>query len=544
MPAGPKPARRRSRRVAMTLGCALAILLGTTSAFAEVRRYALLIGANRGLPHQVPLRYAESDVDAVARTLTAVSGFASERVVRITGATAARARTALVDLNLTIQDDVRRGHEAVLFVYYSGHGDGQTLHLGTSELGAEELGKLVKLSSAKLKVMMLDACRSGAVTRVKGGRQIPPLQIGVDDQLRHEGFAVITSSAAGEDAQESDDLRSSIFTHHFLAALRGAADVNRDSLVTLGEAYAYAYEQSLKTSMGTVAGSQHATFDYDLRGRADPVLADVRSLADQGRVVMSTPGEYLLTAAETDAVLVEAVARAPQTVVAVPAGRYRVRLRTRTNVYQGELTLRAGASTAIGPDQLRPVPLAQVVRKGSTDVRLAHGPLVTGQVHGPLDAGFSPMMGAQLGWALDLPMVTLMPRVGFATGHSNRSSLDIRSHQVQETTFELAGLYVVDVGRVSVAPLVSVGWSLFRQTVERGAGCVDNCRFVTRPHGLVTSVGGWAAVPLGRGFAVELFTELANFYLRRQQSRETLDRDAPRFGTLTYRTGIGVGYRH
>src|SRR6185295_7912191 len=131
-----------------------------------------------------------------------------------------------------------------------------------------------------------------ALTRVKGGRPVESFQIGVDDQLRNEGYAIITSSAAGEDAQESDALGSSIFTHHFLAGLRGVADGNGDHLVTLGEVYTYAAEQTVKASIATVAGTQHATFDYDLRGRTDPVLADLRTRGERSELLLNTPGEY------------------------------------------------------------------------------------------------------------------------------------------------------------------------------------------------------------------------------------------------------------
>jgi hypothetical protein len=60
----------------------------------------------------------------------------------------------------------------------------------------------------------------------------------------------------------------------------------------------------------------------------------------------------------------------------------------------------------------------------------------------------------------------------------------------------------------------------------------------------VTTVGGWAAWPLGHGFSLEATLELANFYMRRQESRSVIEGDAPRSGVLTYRGGLGVGYRY
>ncbi len=525
----------------------LGLLLTAAPALADVRRFAFLVGSNKGGPHEAPLRYAESDVSAFADTLTRMGGFPSERVVRLTAPTADRVRRALVNLNLRIQDEVRGGDEAVLFVYYSGHSDAQSLHIGGTELSAEELSGLVRLSPAKLKILLVDACRSGALTRVKGGTQVAPFQIGLQDQLRNEGYAIITSSAAGEDAQESDSLRSSVFTHHFLAALRGLGDSNSDRLVTLGEAYGYANEQALRASIATVVGTQHATFDYDLRGRADPVLTDLRSTGDLARLVLGTPGDYLLTSVDGDAVLIEASVKQPRTPVVVPAGRFNVRLRTRTNVYQTEVSLRAGEAVSVAQDTMSPVPLAQVVRKGETQVRLASGPTVAGSLHGPLARNFSTMAGAQASWAFELPHITLLPRVGFASGRVTDLAArpTVKSHTLDEVNLELSALYVFDIGRISLAPMVSVGSGFFSQVVEQQT-CEPTGRCTTRarPVGLITTVGAWGSWPLGRGFTVEATAEIANYFLRRQKETQDLATDAERLGALTWRGGLGLGYRY
>jgi hypothetical protein len=529
----------------LPLSALLALLLGGP-ARAEVKRYAFLIGANQGAARETQLRYAESDVDAVATTLVTLGGFPSERVVRLHAPDAARVRKALVELGLKIQADLRAsGGEAVLFAFYSGHADAQNLHLGDTELPTEELSNLVRLSQAKLKVLLVDACRSGALTRVKGGRPVAPFQIGLQDMLRNEGYAIITSSSAGEDAQESEALRSSIFTHHFLAGLRGPGDINRDRMVTLGEAYNYASEQTLKTSLGTLAGSQHATFEYDLRGRADPVLADLRDRGQRAELVLDMAGEYLLLDGDTGALLFEALVKTRDTPLLLEPGRYRVRARTGRQVFESEVALEAGSRRALAANGMRAVPLAQVVRKGETSASLASGPTVGGSVHGPLGGGFSPVMGLALGWAFELPHLSLVPRLTLGRGHATEPPTGVLSHQIQEITGEIAALYVFDLGPLAVAPLVSVGWGLFRHEVETEGTCATlPCSEVRNPQGLVSTVGGWAAWPIGRGFLLEASLELANFYMRRQESRSLIEGDAPRSGVLTYRGGLGVGYRY
>jgi Caspase domain len=538
-------ARARARFLASLL-VAFAAILFAEAARAEVKRYAILIGANRGAAHETPLHFAESDVDAVATTLVSLGGFQSERIVRLLAPTAPRVRKALMELGLRIQEDLRAGGgEAVLFAYYSGHADAQNLHLGETEFPTEELSNLVRLSQAKLKVLLLDACRSGALTRVKGGRPVAPFQIGLQDLLRNEGYAIITSSTAGEDAQESEALRSSIFTHHFLAGLRGPGDVNRDRLVTLGEAYNYAAEQTLKTSLGTLAGSQHATFEYDLRGRADPVLADLRSRGGRAELVLGTPGEYLLLDGESGALLFEAQVKNAETPLVLEPGRYRVRARTRRQVFESEIVLEAGARRALAAGEMRAVPLAQVVRKGETAASLASGPTVGGSVHGPLGGGFSPMLGVALSWAFELPRISIVPRLGLGRGRAVEPAASVVSHSLQEITTELAALYVFDLGPLAVAPMVSVGWGFFRHEIETAGACLNPpCMEIRNPQGLVTTVGSWVAWPIGRGFALEATLELANFYLRRQESRTEVNPNASRSGVLTYRGGLGIGYRY
>lgn len=61
-----------------------------------------------------------------------------------------------------------------------------------------------------------------------------------DEARSYEGRVYITSSAAGERAQESDEIQGSVFTHYLLAGLRGAADDSGDRRVSLEEAYRFA----------------------------------------------------------------------------------------------------------------------------------------------------------------------------------------------------------------------------------------------------------------------------------------------------------------
>ena len=59
-------------------------------------------------------------------------------------------------------------------------------------------------------------------------------------------------------------------------ALRGAADVTGDGKVTLSEAYAFAFRNTLKRTEKTQGGAQHPAYDIKMTGTGDVVMTDVR----------------------------------------------------------------------------------------------------------------------------------------------------------------------------------------------------------------------------------------------------------------------------
>ncbi|MGZ3442152.1 MAG: caspase family protein, partial [Polyangia bacterium] len=274
-----------------------AILLGTlltaaaSPALAEPNRFALVIGANAGDADEVTLRYAESDADRVAGVLRTLGGFAPENVVVLDDQRASEVRRALISLNARVR---ALSGESLMVVYYSGHADADALHLGGTRLPMNELRDLVTGSAASARVLVLDACRSGTITRVKGGTRGPAFEIDVGFPVGAEGVAMLSSSAAGESSQESDALGASFFTHALVSALLGAGDTNHDGVVTLGEAYAYAKERTLAATSRTVVGPQHPTFRLDLGGREDLVLTrpggEHRNI---GTLAFARPGIYV-----------------------------------------------------------------------------------------------------------------------------------------------------------------------------------------------------------------------------------------------------------
>src|SRR6185436_5660379 len=167
------------------------------------------------------------------------------------------------------------GRPPLLVFYYSGHADPTGLELGKERFLYGDLANALAVVPEGVRISILDACHSGALTQVKGARPAP-LDFEVPREPRADGIAIITSSSATEAAQESAQLGGSFFTHHLTLGLRGAADSDGDGRVTLSEGYRYAYNRTLAETAKAGAAPQHATYAIRMAGRGEVVLVDLR----------------------------------------------------------------------------------------------------------------------------------------------------------------------------------------------------------------------------------------------------------------------------
>ena len=159
-------------------------------------------------PHQwvknvllwVPLMLGHGYDDAakVFDVLTKLGRVSPENAILLQGEPPDTVRRVLIAVNDRIRADVAAGDEAVLFVYYSGHADAQSLHLGDAELEIRMLRQLVRGSAATVRLLMLDACRSGSLTRVKGVQPTQRFDVKLEESLDHQGMVLLTSSSATE----------------------------------------------------------------------------------------------------------------------------------------------------------------------------------------------------------------------------------------------------------------------------------------------------------------------------------------------------------
>ena len=90
-----------------------------------------------------------------------------------------------------------------LLFYYSGHARADAITLGREELPLAELRQR-PAAAGTLTVVVLDACQSGAFSRIKGAEPTADFSFNSVARLDTAGVAVMASSSASELWQESD----------------------------------------------------------------------------------------------------------------------------------------------------------------------------------------------------------------------------------------------------------------------------------------------------------------------------------------------------
>lgn len=475
-------------RTAIALGLAVVAIVSFSPARADaaVRRFAVIVGNNHGASVEMPLRYAESDAERVAAVFRELGGVSPADMTILTGESEDTVRRTLITTNARISEaQTVPGTEVMLLVYYSGHADSEALHLGTTFFNLTELSELVRGSPAKVRLLIVDACRSGSLTRVKGGRVVPGFDIAEQESLRGEGMALLTASAAGEDAQESDAIGGSFFTHALVSGLRGAADRNRDGIVALDELYAYAYGATLRATSVAATGSQHPTFHFDVRGFGSLALARL-GVTGPNRAWLRVPdGLQVLVLKDNDRgeVVAEVGRHDVARRLSLRAGRYFLRVREQEHLLEGTVDLTAGSERTVEANELTQYAYAQLVRKGGGPV-----PSVSSYEFGLMTRaprvddgawcwGVAAAYGHEWAWG------GLRARLGACTGSTSAPTIETREN---EYSLALIAGHTWDFGKYGISANLSVGGGLSHQVFD-----------TYQPAPVRLAVLGSAAVGLG-----------------------------------------------
>ncbi|HEU0032901.1 MAG TPA: caspase family protein [Kofleriaceae bacterium] len=483
---------------------ALALVVGLAApARAETRRVAVIVGNNIGNQPAQALRYAEVDAAKVGRVLVELGGVAQGDLFLLQGQDLATLDATLRRAKAQIAAYKSRLDRVVVIFYYSGHSDGVALELGRDRYAFADLRRWLKDTGADVRLGLVDSCKSGALLAMKGGTLGPAFHIRLTDELSSTGEALLTSSAADENALESREIGGSFFTHHLVSGLRGAADASGDAKVTLTEAYQYAYKHTISTSAATLAGPQHPAYDYRLSGQGELILTE-----------LARPTAALVLPDGFDRALVIELARAqviaeldrgdPRQVAVVP-GRYRVR------AWRGgvpvEATLAIGSGTrALRWDELGSTTVVATRAKGDgigeVIVRAAPEPpgqlavFVGGGGRASIAEPLSVLGGVRAG-----VRSTRRRTPTFALDATTRGAGALRETSV----FAYAGYRVaVDTAGVRLSAGLELGGGLVRQTLDRTASS----------GALAIAPTAAIAVPITPRVAIELAGQLPETWIK------------------------------
>ena len=248
-------------------------------------RWAVLVGVNEyeDKANYGRLSVCVKDVHAVRNQLVA-AGFDPARIRLLTDATPELPTREDILTTLQAVADATEPDDLLLF-YYSGHGDeddgesylvarnGRRLVLRDTAVPLSRVREIMENAPARAKVIILDACHSGADI---GGKGPQPMTAEFIRRVfeEAEGLAVLASCKQDQLSYEWRESERSVFTHFLLEALRGEADRDGKGFVTVQDTNRHV------TNGVKLWASQHnlrqtPTLEGKLAG--DIILAEYRS---------------------------------------------------------------------------------------------------------------------------------------------------------------------------------------------------------------------------------------------------------------------------
>jgi formylglycine-generating enzyme required for sulfatase activity len=269
----PAMPHHRTRWRFPVLAAALALAAPTAAPAAE---YAFLVGVGKYSTRELrELQYAEYDVGALYYALRGL-GFDPNRIVVLSASVGAKdpryfpnRKNILDEFDLLIRTLSERDS---LLVALAGHGvqfegekDAYFCPADTDLSDRETLISLEKLYAdldlhcdAANKILLVDACRNDPQTSLsRSSRPTVKLESVTRPQelTLPRSLAAFYSCSPGQEAFEHPSHRQGLFFYHVVTGLKGAADLNKDGIVTLSELGDYvvpAVQDSSRVKVGKI----------------------------------------------------------------------------------------------------------------------------------------------------------------------------------------------------------------------------------------------------------------------------------------------------
>ncbi|WP_170172522.1 caspase family protein [Hymenobacter rigui] len=241
---------------------------GATTSSSNPRIWILLAGIDNYL-YQTPLNYTVNDVRAMYNFWTSASG---GRIPR-------NQIVLLENQEATVDNILRNANRLfsqasqndIIITFLSGHGGYGSFASHDGTLDYQNLNVIINRSNARKKLCIIDACHSGSFSRkevlTSRGETLDPDQsvnlFYAALSRSGDGIAYLLACRANQLSVESPELQHGLFTYYFLEGLNGAADTDRDNLITIQEIYSY---------LARRVPAYEATQNPELQGTYDPTM--------------------------------------------------------------------------------------------------------------------------------------------------------------------------------------------------------------------------------------------------------------------------------
>ena len=277
---------------------------GASSSGSELpgRRYGLLIGVN-DYDFFSDLAFADADISTLATTLLE-SGFDARDVTVLRDGLQNRLslphrNNILLQLK-NLLETVQKNDLVV--VAFSGHGvhlkgksylcpsDSQLENPDETMVSLDRVYEMLHQCPASQKVLIVDACRNDPTpqgTRAPSGiGETNEFTRSVQQQQPPEGTVLFNSCAPNQYSVEDPEFKSGVFMHFVTEGLRGAADADKDSKVSLFELYRYAEYETKSRVRSTRQLVQTPMLKGELTG-----VYELAVVGDRPRAAVPQPAE-------------------------------------------------------------------------------------------------------------------------------------------------------------------------------------------------------------------------------------------------------------
>ncbi len=222
---------------------------GPVAVFGTGDRRAVLVGVNEydDWMNYGRLKVCVKDVQAVRDRLIA-GGFSPGHIRLLADGLGDMDVPTKGNILAALQSVARlTGPDDLLLFYYSGHGeavagepylvarDGQQVVLADTGVPVRRVKDIMRQAQARAKVIILDACQSGAEVVTRGALRMSEEFI---RRVFYEaaGMAILASCQQGEQSYEWQAEEEGAFTHFLLEALSGQADLDGKGFVSVQDA--------------------------------------------------------------------------------------------------------------------------------------------------------------------------------------------------------------------------------------------------------------------------------------------------------------------